>query len=481
MSLIDRIQELEQQARKLDPGHKDRIALTQNVLAYTEAFLESLPGAPAFQMGAAGGTELHQYPISEQGRSIEKILALLRDNVDTQGINTPSARHLAYIPGGPLYHAALGDFLADISNRFSGHFFGGPGAVRIENMLLRWMASVVGYPEGATGNLTSGGSMANLTAILTARDAAGLKARNYERTVVYLTEQAHHSIAKALRIAGMEETILRYIPLDRLYRMRPEMLESIISQDQQAGLIPWLIVATAGTTDTGAVDPLEAISVVARQHQLWLHVDGAYGAFFALCQEGEQILKGMELSDSLTLDPHKGLFLPYGSGVILVKDGQKLFHALYADAHYLQDVIPSLDEMAPKDLSTELTRPFRGLRLWLPLQLLGTLPFQAALEEKLLLARYFYQEIQKIDGIEVSGPPDLSIVLFRFVPKAGDANAYNQKLIESIQQDGRIFLSSTTIEEKFWLRMAILGFRTHKDTIDRALQIIQEKIAESLS
>ena len=297
MSLIDRIQKLEQEARKLDPGHEERMALTQHVLAYTEAFLESLPDAPAFQMGEAGGTELHQKPIGELGRTIQEVLMILRDNVDNQGINTPSARHLAYIPGGPLYHAALGDFLADISNRFSGHFFGGPGAVRIENMLLRWMATVVGYPEGSTGNLTSGGSMANLTAILTARDAAGLKARDYERAVVYLTDQAHHSIAKALRIAGLGEAVLHYIPVDRWYRMLSEMLNSAVIQDQQAGLIPWLIVATAGTTDTGAVDPLEAISGVARQHQLWLHVDGAYGAFFALCQEGKQILKGMELSD----------------------------------------------------------------------------------------------------------------------------------------------------------------------------------------
>lgn len=476
MMMIDRIQVLEQLSRKLDPGADERMALAQQVIAYAEGFLKDLPEAPAFHMPDSRDQSLYQYPISDQGRSIQEVLRLLRENVDSQGINTPSSRHLAYIPGGPLYHSAWGDFLADISNRFSGHFFGGPGAVRIENMLLQWMASIVGYPEGSTGNLTSGGSMANLIAILTARDSAGLKARDYDRAVVYLTGQAHHSITKALRIAGMGEAVLNSIPVDSHYRMQPEALSHAIVQDQRAGQLPWLVIATAGTTDTGAVDPLEAIHAIARQNNLWLHVDGAYGAFFALGQEGKQILKGMELSDSLTLDPHKGLFLPYGTGAVLVKDGQKLFQVLNADAHYLQDVIPSLEEMAPKDLSPELTRPFRGLRLWLPLQLLGTQPFQAALDEKLLLARHFYQEIQKIDGIEVSGPPDLSIVLFRFVPKSGDANAYNQALIQSIQQDGRIFLSSTSLGGQFWLRMAILGFRTHKDTIDLAIQIIQEKI-----
>ena len=477
--MVERIKTLELLSRKLDPDAEERLALAQSVMQYAEAFLENLPDAPAFQMAATGGSGLYDRPVREDGISIQEVLALLKDNVDSQGINTPSARHLAYIPGGPLYHSALGDFLADISNRFSGHFYGGPGAVRIENMLLQWMAQVVGYPPTATGNLTSGGSLANLIAILTARDSAKLKSVDFSRVVVYLTGQAHHSIEKALRIAGLGECLIHPIRMDGRFRMLPEALEEAILQDRSKGWLPWLIVASAGTTDTGAVDPLEAIHAVARQHQLWLHVDGAYGAFFALCEEGKQILTGMELADSLTLDPHKGLFLPYGTGAILVRDGQKLFQTLNADAHYLQDVIPSLDEMAPKDLSPELTRPFRGLRLWLPLQLLGTRPFQAALEEKLLLARYFYQEVQKIAGVEVGGTPDLSIVIFRVVPGSGEANAFNQRLIQAIQQDGRIFLSSTTLEEKFWIRMAILGFRTHLDTIDQALAIIRD-ISSSL-
>jgi aromatic-L-amino-acid/L-tryptophan decarboxylase len=478
--MLEKIQALERLARPLDPGADERMALARSVIEYAETFLEHLPEAPAFHTAEGSGSDLYRHPIRENGASIQEVLKLLEKDVDSLGINTPSARNLSYIPGGPLYHSALGDYLAAVSNRFSGHFFGGPGAVRIENMLVQWMASVVGYPAAAAGNLSSGGSIANLIAILTAREAAGLKSKDFSRVVVYLTEQAHHSIAKALRIAGLGECVQRLIPMDAQNRMRADFLETQIREDRRLGLLPWFVVASAGTTDTGAVDPLEAIRSTAQG--LWLHVDGAYGGFFALCAEGRRILKGMHLSDSLTLDPHKGLFMPFGTGTVLVREGQKLFDALYADAHYLQDVIPSPDdtsrvlrEMAPKDLSPELTRPFRGLRLWLPLQLLGTRPFQAALEEKLLLARYFYQEVQKIAGVEVGGPPDLSIVTFRFIPKSGDANAFNQKWIQSIQQDGRIFLSSTTLKERFWLRMAILGFRTHQDTIDEALEILQEK------
>jgi glutamate/tyrosine decarboxylase-like PLP-dependent enzyme len=472
----ERLKALEQIARKLEPGAEERTVLAQNIFDYAEAFLENLPGAPAFFERDESGAELYNYPISKDGIDLQKILELLKQNVDSQGINTPSAGHLAYIPGGPLYHSALSDFLASIGNRFSGHWFGSPGAVRIENMLLQWMASVVGYPSGSAGNLTSGGSMANLIAIVTARESAGLQAKDFSKSVVYLTEQAHHSIAKALHIAGLWECLVRYVPMDSKFRMDARALDAIIQTDKRQGLLPWLVVAAAGTTDVGAVDPLEDIRQVVERDGLWLHVDGAYGAFFALTEEGKRILKGIEASHSLTMDPHKGLFLPYGTGAVLVRDGQKLFYAFSADANYLQDVIPSLDELAPKDLSPELTRPFRGLRLWLPLQLLGTRPFEAALEEKLLLARYFYQEVQKIKGVEVSGPPDLSIVAFRFIPPVGDTNDFNQKVIQAIQQDGRIFLSSTSLNGKFMIRLAVLGLRTHKDTIDQALDILREKV-----
>jgi aromatic-L-amino-acid decarboxylase len=245
---------------------------------------------------------------------------------------------------------------------------------------------------------------------------------------------------------------------------------------------PWLVVATAGTTDTGAVDPLGAIADIASAHGLWYHVDGAYGAPFALCPEGKSVLAGMERSDSLVLDPHKGFFLPFGSGVALIRDRQKLFEAHSYEAMYMRDIAPpaSPEEVSPADLSPEMSKHFRGLRLWLPLKLFGVAPFRAALEEKMLLARYFHQEIQKIDGFEVGPYPDLSLVTYRYVPGRGDANEFNERLVRSILEDGRVLLTSTVIDGRVTLRAAILGLRTHLDTVDLALEILRRKTAALL-
>jgi aromatic-L-amino-acid/L-tryptophan decarboxylase len=206
-------------------------------------------------------------------------------------------------------------------------------------------------------------------------------------------------------------------------------------------------------------------------------VDGAYGAPFALTGHGKQILKGIERSDSVVLDPHKGLFLPFGSGAVLVRDGRHLLDAHHYDASYLQDknALASGDEVSPADLSPELTRPFRALRLWLPLKLAGVAPFRAALEEKLLLARYFHERLRLEDGFEVGPAPDLSIVTFRCLPRRGDPDVFNGKLINAVQRDGRVFLSSTKIDGRFTLRIAIMSLRTHLDTIEKAIEILREK------
>jgi glutamate/tyrosine decarboxylase-like PLP-dependent enzyme len=387
---------------------------------------------------------------------------------------------MAFIPSGGLYASALADYIAAVTNRFVGVSFAAPGAAYIEQMLMRWLADEVGYPATAAGDLTSGGSLANLSAIVTAREAHPLKAADYPRAVAYLSDQTHHSVVKGLRIAGMKECVMRRVPLDEHYRMRAEALEEAIRTDRQAGLLPWLVVAAAGATDTGAVDPLAAIADIARHNEVWLHVDGAYGAMFALCEMGQAILRGIERSDSLTMDPHKGLFMALGTGAVLVRNGENLLNAYQHHANYLEgaETASATGAVSPADLSPELTRPFRGLRLWLALKLTGAAPFRAALEEKLLLARHFYAGLQRLDGFVAGPPPDLSVVMFRYNPPRGDANVFNQKLIQAIQRDGRIFLSSTEINGEVFLRLAVLGFRTHLETIELALEILWQKAKE---
>jgi len=262
--------------------------------------------------------------------------------------------------------------------------------------------------------------------------------------------------------------------MDNHFRMNPQALEKAIEEDKKNGLLPFMIIASAGTTDTGSIDPLEHIAAICKNHNLWFHVDAAYGGFFILTDEIKDKFKGIEQADSIVIDPHKGLFLPYGSGAVLVRNAKWLYDSQHMDASYMQDTFDDIEELSPADLSPELTKPFRGLRMWLPLQLLGVAPFRACLEEKIWLCRYFYEEIQKIEGFEVGPYPELSVMMYRFVPKEGDANSYNLDLVNRVKEEGSVFLSSTTINGIVYLRLAVLAFRTHLHTIDKCLEVLRK-------
>lgn len=469
-----RILELEKIGRELEPLPELRKAARDGVVNYTEHFIDNIETIPAYVNERESSKALSHFSVSENPKPLKDVLSTLEKGLDVSGLNPASGGHLGYIPGGGLYYSALGDYWADITNRYAGVFYAGPGAVRMENSLIRWVASLVGYPADCVGNLASGGSIANLSAIVAARDHQKITSEKVKRAVIYASSQAHHCILKAIRISGLTECIIRIIPLDENYRMKPDVLEKAIEEDIQKNLIPFLVIASAGTTDVGAVDPLEIIGKIAKKHNLWYHIDAAYGGFFILTEQGKKLFKGIELSDSLVMDPHKGLFVPYGLGMVLVKNKQAVMTSQYYRANYMQDTIGVDEEISPADLSPELTKHFRGLRMWLPLQLLGLKPFRACLEEKLMLTRYFYSEIKKL-GFETGPYPELSVATYRYVPKNGDANAFNKKLMEEIAEDGRVFISSTTLEGKFMLRLAVLSFRTHLSTINILLDLLREK------
>jgi glutamate/tyrosine decarboxylase-like PLP-dependent enzyme len=477
--LLERLRKLEREARPLAPGAGRRRRLRDAVIASSERFLRRIESLKGFDDVEDRGIGLLDAPISPHGIPLREAIELIERDVVRPGAGTASGQHLAYIPGGGIYHSALGDYLAAVGNKYSGIFFTGPGPVRMENLLIRWVADLVGYPAGAAGNIASGGSIANLTAVATARHAHGLRAAHYPSAVVYLTTQAHHCIEKALRIAGMGEAPIRRVAMDPGHRMRPEALAEAIAADRAAGLKPWLIVGSAGTTDTGAVDPLDAIASVAQREHCWFHVDAAYGGFFLLTDHGRTVLRGIERSDSAVLDPHKGLFLPYGSGVLVVRDAKPLLASHDYSGNYMQDAVREPSEISPADASPELSKHFRGLRMWLPLMLVGTRPFTAALEEKLLLARYFHREIQRA-GYEAGPEPDLSIVTYRWAPPGASlerTDAMNRAIIEGTRRDGRVFLSSTMLDGRFTLRLAALAFRTHRRTIDLAVRVLREQAA----
>lgn len=476
MTIRSKLMQLERVARQLEPTKTQRHQVRNQVINYTEHFLDTLESQKAYQYENDSGLGLLNSPISEKPISIKQALSLVRKNVDFPALNPASGGHLGYIPGGGLYFSSLGDYIADITNRYAGVFYAGPGAVRMENMLLRWAAKCVGYPPSAAGNITSGGSIANLIGICTARDAKGIHSAQIPTSVIYMTEQAHHSLAKAIRIAGLGESIVRNVPMDNNYRMDAKELEMMVKSDIKSKLNPFLLIASAGTTDTGSIDPLTALGLIARKYKLWYHVDAAYGGFFVLTKEGKRKLGGMEQSDSLVIDPHKGLFLPYGIGMLLVKNSKQLNATHFYQANYMQDALPDSEEPSPADLSPELTKHFRGLRMWLPLKLHGVKPFRACLEEKLLLAKYFHTEVRRL-GFETGPDPELSVVTYRFVPRHGNANAFNKKLLHAVRKDGRVFISSTMLEGKFTLRFACLSFRTHVSTVNILLQVLKSEVA----
>jgi aromatic-L-amino-acid/L-tryptophan decarboxylase len=474
--------------RLLEPAGAELRALFDEVAGYLVGVVDRLPDAPMTDFD--GMAELLADPALRQpppalGRPLAELLAVI-DRAAAKGYNTASAGHLAYIPGSGLVTAALADLIADVLNRYTGLAFPAPGLVAMEADLLRWLADLFDLPSEAAGLLTTGGSMAMLSAVITARLAT--LGEQFLDGTVYVTDQTHLSVAKACRLAGFPAAAVRMVAVDADLRMDPAALRAAIAADRAAGRRPCCVAATAGTTNTGAIDPLPAIADIARAEGIWLHVDAAYGGFFQLTARGRQRLRGIERADSIVVDGHKGLFLPYGSGCLLVRDGARL-RAAHAgpEAHYLRDIeditLPDFAAYGP-----ELTRDFRGLRLWLPLHLHGVDAFRAALDEKLDLAEHAYRRLAAHPDLIVLGPPELSTVAFRCRPaphhngaadEAGDesADGATAEVLRRVNAERRVLLSSTRIGGRLVGRVAVLSHRTDRARVDEALDAIHRHAA----
>ena len=459
---------LREAAAPLEPDADARRALGGQALDHALGYWDQVETASSNRPWSEVFSQRLDPEFSEAGRDPARVLDYVGACVEAPGFATTSPRFMAYIPGGGVPYAALGDLIAAASNKYSGFASASPGAVRIENACVAWLASVIGFPHDAAGTLTSGGSVANLTAVVAAREARDPDGGG----AIYVTRFAHYCVDKALHIAGRGRSPKRVIATDADYRMSVEALEQALEEDRRNGIRPWIVIASAGTVDTGAIDPLPEIAELCRRYGAWLHVDGAYGGLFALCDEGKALLKGIEQADSVALDPHKTLFLPYGTGAVVVRDGRLLQDAFSASGEYIRPLGESEVGPSPADLSPELTRHFRALRLWLPLQMAGVAAFRAAQSEKLALARYFHARLSEIDGFDPGPEPQLSVVAFRYLPKSGDADEFNERLMRHIQQEGRVMMSGTRIDRTYRLRCAILCFRTHVEHVDDAVDAV---------
>jgi aromatic-L-amino-acid/L-tryptophan decarboxylase len=406
-------------------------------------------------------------PPPREGRALDELIDVI-DRAASKGFDTANPGFVGYIPGGGLYAAAIGDFLACVVNRYTGVSRPAPALVALEASLLRWLCDLFDLPESAQGVLTPGGSMSTFSAIVAARsDRLG---EQFLDGTLYVSDEVHHSVAKSARIAGFPADAVRVVPADDGLRMDPDALRAAVVADRRAGRRPFLVVASAGTINAGMVDPLDAIADVAAEERLWLHVDAAYGGFFQLTDRGRAAFRGIERADTITLDPHKGLFLPYGTGCLLARDREALRHAHEVVAHYLPAVSDDTSLPDFSSYSPELTRDFRGLRLWLPLHLHGLDTFTDALDDKLDLAGYVYDELSSIDALDVPWPPDLSLIAFR--PRGGtDADA--QRLLDRVNGSGRVWLSSAPIRERTFLRICILSHRSTRARMEELVDIVR--------
>lgn len=477
----EKLTSLKKKTTIFQPGAKLRHKLEKAAVEYADRFYKGLKTGKAYETYGEEIKEKISLPVPDTGLEMDSIIDALENEYIPPGLNLASGRHFGYIPGGGIHSAAIADYLAAVTNRYASVYASSPGAVVLEANMVHWLCSIIGYGSGSGGYLSSGGSIANLTAVVTARDDSGHRAEAYHKMVVYLSSQTHHCVDRALNIAGMGECVRRAIPLDERYRMQPCELRKSIRQDRERGLIPWMVVASAGSTDTGAVDPLNELAEICSKEKLWFHVDAAYGGFFILTEDGKQILSGIDKSDSAVLDPHKGMFLPYGTGALLIKDVKKLAKSHRYEASYMKDARSENDFYSPADISPELSKHFRALRMWLPLQLHGVSSFRDALQEKIELAKYLWSEFGEMNEIEVSPKPQLSIFMFRWAPNAENHNELNRKLHKEMVADGRVFLSTTEIDGDVYFRVAVLSVRTHIEESDELLKTVKRLISEMKS
>ena len=452
--------------------------MAETVAARCIAHIGTLDRQPSCgDVDAAALCRALREPAPEHGSPLEPLLDALFNDWIPRSFTAPGPGYLAYIPGGGTYPAALADFIANTTNRYTGVWQAAPALVQLEANALDWLRDWMGFPAETRGLFTTGGSMATFNAIVCARERyLGAEIR---RGVLYTSDQAHHSVLKSSKLAGVMPDRVRAIGSDDRYRMRLDALSEAIAADRMAGLIPFAVVSSAGTTNTGAVDPLDAIADVCAGEGLWHHIDGAYGAFFHLCDDMRGTLRGLPRADSLTLDPHKGLFLPYGTGALLVRDGAALRAAHEATAAYLPGH-PD-DFYDPSQHGPELSRGFPGLRVWLSVKMFGAAAFRAAIAEKRALTLEAARRVAALPGIVIDAAPELSLFAFHLTwPGAtrADEDTATQALMDRTTRRGRVMVTGCTAHGRFLGRVCVLSFRTHQAQIDALVEDLAASIDE---
>ncbi len=417
----------------------------------------------------------------EEPSNFDQVFEEFARKVAPNAIHLDHPRFFAFIPSAPNFVSILADALAAGSNVFAGTWLESSGPSQVELVVVDWFKQMLGLPQKAAGLFVSGGSVANLTALAVARRAALKDAT--AGTVVYLSDQTHASVDRALRVLGFEARQLRRIPTDGEYRLDTQQLVEQLRQDRRAKLRPFAVIANAGTTNTGAIDPLAGLAKVVREHSLWFHVDAAYGGFAALTDRGRKWLRGIEHADSVVLDPHKWFYCPFEAGCVIVREGRLLPEAFRILPEYMRDVEREDREVNFCDYGLQLTRSFRALKVWMAVKYYGARRFREVIDQCLDLTQYAARLFEKSSRLEIITRPSLGIFTFRYVPQKlarrgaewdTFLNQLNEELVRMATASRKLMLSSTRLGGRSVLRLCILNHRTRKEDVREALKSIEQ-------
>ncbi len=453
----------------------EMLALAERAVELVVERLERLPHEPAWRGATRADLEASlREPAPEEGRPALQVLERAATDILPVASRVDHPRFFAFVPGSATWPGVLADFLCGGHNTFQGTWLSASGPSQVELVVLDWFKDWIGYPDTAGGLFTSGGSAASLDAFVAAREAAGAP----ERATVYMSDQSHSALIRAATIVGIRPERVRKVPTDRFFRLDMGELATAVAEDRAAGFHPVAVCGNAGATNTGAVDPLLAMADFCESERIWLHVDGAYGAFAVLAEKGRKLLAGLERADSIAMDPHKWLFQPFEAGCLLVKDVARLEAAFTVQPEYLQDTQWGREHANFSDRGLQLTRQFRALKVWMSIQTFGVAAFRRAVGKGIELAERAEEYVRASHWLEIANPASLGVVCFRYNPlgsgyDADRLEALNKKVQARVIETGTAMMSSTRLRGSYSLRFCILNHQTTWQDVRETLEAIE--------
>lgn len=420
-------------------------------------------------------------PLPDEPQDIDKVLAKVERDVLGSITNSAGPRYFGYITGGGNQAAVLAEMIKTSINQNNLKWHSSPASTEMETLVMRWVAEFIGYSTESAGVLLSGGSVANHHALAVARkmkapvNIAEDGIYSCPPLTVYVSAEGHSSFDKAMDMLGMGKKYLRKIPVDDKLCINLEVLESQIKEDQQAGFHPLCAIGVAGTTNTGAVDDLSGVADICERYDLWFHADAAYGGPAARLSEKTYLFRGIERADSVVVNPHKWLYVPFEAGGLLVKNPEQLRATFSTIPDYLKSDRTDESRTDLMEYNLPLTKEFKALKVWMTLKTYGANKLTETIRRDLQKAQYLVHQIEETENLELMAPVPLSIVCFRFNPGGKteeELDRLNDSLIGKIEQDGRVFLTGTKINGRTALRVCFINHRTKNSDIDFLVQVV---------